>query len=144
MGFTIGTFGFEYPTGTTADVKGFCGSTGVTFTVTLTSDNPEHSITFRKTQDGVVGQRRINDELVEDWAFAPREWSNRFEVAILSFQHDDPTSAETTWRVLGTFETSTGPILIRIPTFDANIQKTIVECKKTLERTARRPKRIGG
>jgi hypothetical protein len=131
-------------TGALADVRGFCEETGVTFTATLTSKYSDHPITFRKAGLGVVGQRRINDEPVTDWAFMHREWSNRFEVATLSFEHDDPTSAETTWRILGTFETSMGPMLIRVPTFDDNIQRMVVECKKTLERTAARPHRVGG
>lgn len=126
-----------------ADVRGFCEGTGVTFTATLASKYSDHPISFRQVGDGIAGQRRVNDELVTDWTFTAREWSNRFEIVTLSFNHDDLTSAETTWRILATFETSMGPIMIRVPTFEEKIQRMIVECRKMLERTAARPHKVG-
>jgi hypothetical protein len=129
--------------GALAEVSGFCEDTGVTFTATLTSKDPDRPITFRRVGDGVVGQRRVNDDQATNWAFSAREWSNRFQIVTLSFEHDDPISAETTWRILATFETSMGPIMIRVPTFDESIQRMIVECKRTMERTAARPHKLG-
>jgi hypothetical protein len=55
----------------------------------------------------------------------------------LSFEQDDREAAETTWRVLGEVETSAGNLIIRIATFDTNIQKLIVECKKQYEMVRR-------
>jgi hypothetical protein len=133
--------------GAAAYVNGSCTESGVTFEATLVNvRDPEDSLGFQTSRyaPGIVGQRRINDENATAWVFSRVKWSNQIEVASLSFEHNDPVSAETTWRVLGQIETSAGAVLIKIPTFDANVQKMIVECKKKLDRTARRPQRVGG
>jgi hypothetical protein len=64
-------------------------------------------------------------------------FKNRIVVTTLS-SVDPAESIDTTWRVLAQVQTSRGPVVIKIPLFDSNIQKLLIACKKQQEITNRR------
>src|SRR5262249_24567832 len=122
-------------TGAMAEVQGICQRSGkVVFQAKLLdADDPKNPLGLMTQSGGIIGNKRINDEEIVPTIFPTIRWRNQIEVSSLSYEHDDPEAAETTWRVLSEVETSAGTLTIEIPTFDANIQKLIVECKKRYE-----------
>ena len=70
-------------------------------------------------------------------SFPNDEFRNRIVLATLSSL--DPAEAlETTWRILAQVETSLGSIVMQIPTFDVDLQKLILACKRQGEVANRR------
>jgi peptidoglycan hydrolase-like protein with peptidoglycan-binding domain len=119
-------------TGALAGIDGQCSKDQVVFKATLhDADDPKAPLGFATSSaGGIIGQKRINDDLVFATSFPLVKWRNQIEVSRLSFRDDDPESADTTWRVLAQIETSRGTLNIKIPMFDPKIQKLISTCKQ--------------
>jgi peptidoglycan hydrolase-like protein with peptidoglycan-binding domain len=118
--------------GAQASIEGTCQKPGrVVFLATLMdadhSDVPLGLPTFENMT--IVGNKRINDDPKFATSFPNDKFRNRIVVATLS-SLDTTESLETTWRVLAEIETSLGSMVVRIPLFDANVQKLIVACKR--------------
>jgi hypothetical protein len=104
-----------------------------------------HEITDRNTPLGlptfekmtIVGDKRINDDPIVSTRFTNDAFRNRIVVATLSSM-DLTESIETTWRIRAQVESSLGPIFIEIPTFEVNVQKLLVSCKRQGELFNRR------
>jgi peptidoglycan hydrolase-like protein with peptidoglycan-binding domain len=127
-------------TGALAAIDGQCSKDQVVFEATLQDANdPKVPIGFASSSaGGIIGQKRINDDLVFATNFPLVKWRNQIEVSRLSFRDDDPESADTTWRVLAQIETSRGTLYIRIPMFAPKIQKLINACKQRYDVDKRR------
>jgi peptidoglycan hydrolase-like protein with peptidoglycan-binding domain len=126
--------------GAEALIEGTCQKPGrVVFLATL-NETGDHSnpLGLPTFQNGaIVGEKRINDEPAFPRAFPNDIFKNRIIVSTLSSL--DPTeSIETTWRVLAQVETTRGPVLMRIPMFDDNVQKLLAACKRRGEIANRR------
>jgi peptidoglycan hydrolase-like protein with peptidoglycan-binding domain len=126
--------------GALAEVDGLCSSGQVLFEATLhdASDSKVPLGFARSSAGGIIGRKRINDDLVFATNFPLDKWGNRIVLSRLSFREDDAESADTTWRVLAEIETSQGTLYIKIPILDSNIQKLIAACKRQYEIEKRR------
>jgi hypothetical protein len=80
----------------------------------------------------VAGNKRINDDAAFPTRFQSQKFRNTILLATLTSQHT-ADSIETTWRVLAEVETARGRLIMKIPTFDANVQKLLVACGKQYE-----------
>jgi len=146
-------------------VKGSCQSGKAVFSASLYDENdsklPLALPTFDNMHTG--GMQKVNDEPKVAVRFDNDMYRNRivvtqlvsynrpamlrrtlFKVASLGLvQAGSPglpneEFIETTWRVLAQIETSKGPVIIRIPTFEPHVQKLLSTCKKQDEANKRR------
>jgi hypothetical protein len=121
--------------GAQATIEGTCQKGGrAVFLATLNETGDQKAPLGLPTfQNGaIVGEKRINDEPAFPTAFRNDMFKNHIVVATLS-SLDPAESIETTWRVLAQVETSRGPVVIKIPLFDSNIQKLLISCKRQQE-----------
>jgi peptidoglycan hydrolase-like protein with peptidoglycan-binding domain len=126
--------------GAQALIEGTCQRGGpAVFLATLTETGDQTvPLGLPTFQNGVItGEKRVNDERVFPTAFHNDMFKNRIVVTTLS-SVDPAESIDTTWRVLAQVQTSRGPVVIKIPLFDSNIQKLLIACKKQQEITNRR------
>jgi peptidoglycan hydrolase-like protein with peptidoglycan-binding domain len=121
--------------GAVASIEGVCLKDRIVFQATLLDANDsKRPLGFLTSAGGaVVGNKRTNDDPVFATTFPTVRWRNRIEVSTLSFSHDSPESADTTWRTLAEVETSQGTLYIKIPMFNAKIQTLITNCQRQYE-----------
>jgi hypothetical protein len=136
--YTVSSIQLEH--GVAASVEGKCQKNQVYFEATiLDAKDPNAPLGIPGHRSGgIVGNKRINDETAFATTFPTSGFRNRIVMAPLSFDNDATESADATWRILGEVETANGTIIIKLPTFDPNIQKLIVSCKKQNEIENRR------
>jgi peptidoglycan hydrolase-like protein with peptidoglycan-binding domain len=126
--------------GAIAFVDGVCLKNRVVFQATLQHANDsKRPLGFPTSAgDAVVGNKRINGEPVFATTFPISTWRNRIVVSTLSFSHDSAESSDTTWRAVAEVDTSQGTVYIKIPMFNAKIQKLITNCQQQHELENRR------
>ena len=121
--------------GAIAFVEGTCQKPGrVTFVATLQdATDPKRALGLPDFQTGyIAGNKRINDNQLFPASFPTQKFRNNILISTLTSLAAEK-SIETTWRVLAEIETARGPIIIKIPTFDPNIQKLLVACGRQFE-----------
>ena len=127
--------------GAVASVDGFCKSDQVLFQATLENDtDAKLPLGFLTSPygGGIIGKKRVNDGAVLPTDFPTEKWRNRITVSTLAFAHEAAEAAETTWRVLAEIETSRGTLYVKIPMFNASVQKLISNCQHLYEREKQR------
>ncbi|HEY2229812.1 MAG TPA: hypothetical protein VGI22_19145, partial [Xanthobacteraceae bacterium] len=127
-------------TGAVANIEGTCRRPGqVTFVATLGEiGDPNSPLGLLDFASGnVAGNKRINDDAAFPTRFQSQKFRNTILLATLTSQHT-ADSIETTWRVLAEVETARGRLIMKIPTFDANVQKLLVACGKQYENAKNR------
>ena len=126
--------------GAVANIEGTCRRPGeVTFVATLGEiEDPNSPLGLPDFASGyVAGNKRINDDAVFPIRFQSQKFRNTILLATLTSQHT-ADFIETTWRVLAEVETARGRLIMKIPTFDANVQKLLVACGKQYENAKKR------
>jgi hypothetical protein len=126
-------------TGAVANVEGTCQKPGrVTFVATLADISDRNSPLGLPDFAGgyIAGSKRINDDPLFPTHFPTQKFRNRILVSTLS-SLDPIESIESTWRVLADVETARGRIVIQIPTFNTNVQKLLVACRKQYEKATK-------
>ena len=126
--------------GAIAFVEGTCQKPGrVTFVATLQDAlDPKSALGLPDFQTGyIAGNKRINDNHQFPTRFPTQKFRNNILISTLTSLAAEE-SIETTWRVLAEIETARGPIIIKIPTFDTNIQKLLVACGRQFENAKNR------
>jgi uncharacterized protein YraI len=126
--------------GAVANIEGTCRRPGqVTFVATLGEvEDPNNPLGLPDFASGyVAGNKRINDDAAFPTRFQSQKFRNTVLLATLTSQHT-ADSIETTWRVLAEVETARGRLIMKIPTFDANVQKLLVACGKQYENAKKR------
>jgi hypothetical protein len=126
--------------GAVANIEGTCRRPGqVTFVATLGEvEDPNNPLGLPDFASGyVAGNKRINDDAAFPTRFQSQKFRNTVLLATLTSQHT-ADSIETTWRVLAEVETARGRLVMKIPTFDANVQKLLVACGKQYENAKKR------
>jgi hypothetical protein len=143
--------------GAVAQVKGSCQSGKAVFFASLYDENDSKLPLALPTFDGMTtgGMKKVNDEPKVAARFDNDMYRNRIVVTHLvsyntaamlrqvlskaaseilvqagSSRLPNEEFIETTWRVLAEIETSKGPVIIRIPTFEPHIQELLSTCKK--------------
>ena len=130
--------------GALAEIEGACASNEVVFLATLhNADDPKVPLGFATSSlGGIIGKKRINDDVAFALNFPRGKWANQIILSRLSNRNDEAESADTTWRVLAEIETSKGSLVLKVPMFDPNIQKLIARCKEHHE-VEKKDRRLG-
>jgi hypothetical protein len=126
--------------GALAEIEGICDRSGTAVFLATLSDakDPVTPLGFPGAGTSVIaGEKRINDDPPFAWRFPTSQFRNKIVVSTLPSMSASE-SMETTWRVLAEIQTTSGPVLIRIATFDSNVQKLLSACKKRAEFVRRR------
>ena len=118
-------------TGALAAVEGSCVAGKVKFTARLTDAiDTKAALRFGRSGPGhIVGKKRVNDASAFAVSFPLETWSNQIVLSLMSFEQDDPESADTTWRLLAELETSRGTLYIKIPMLDPKLEKLGSACR---------------
>ena len=136
----------ENEQGAVAEVTGSCRGGNVMFSAEIVDrkGKPAIKLPLQVDKAGAVGLHAITRINEEAPAFGPlfREGTFNNKLNLVTLFRKNPTVAETlvsgslyaatllsqTWRVYVQLETSMGSMLIKIPIYDANVQKMIKSC----------------